>query len=71
MDGDLFSDDDEEIIEYISTDFFNRRVEVRKDYLNSLRDKDFQRRFRLSKRLVLIVLDKIKHKLEYKHNNNR
>lgn len=69
--GDLISDDDEEIVEYLSTNFFNRRVETRQDHFTSMRDNDFHRRFRLQKPVVLHLLEKIKHKLEYHYYNNR
>lgn len=60
----LFSDDDEEIVEYIATDFFNRTVAERSVYFNALRDKAFHIRFRLQKETVVVLLDKIKTRIE-------
>ncbi|CAG9123022.1 unnamed protein product [Plutella xylostella] len=65
----LLSDDDEEIIQYIGTNFYDRRVAERSDHFNSQRDKDFHRRFRLKKESVLFLLNKIEHKLQYTHHN--
>ncbi|XP_047988510.1 putative nuclease HARBI1 [Leguminivora glycinivorella] len=65
----LFSDDDEEIIEYISTDFYDRRIAERTDYFNTHRDKEFHRRFRLEKHSVAFLLNKIKHRLQYVNPN--
>lgn len=63
MDDFLSSDDDLEIVEYIDSDFFNRRVGERIDHFNLQRDKAFHRRFRLEKENVLYLLNKIEHKL--------
>lgn len=35
FDGDIFSDDDEEIINNMERDFFDKRVEERRDHFSS------------------------------------
>lgn len=64
----LLSDDDEEIIQYLETPLFFRRVSVRSDLFNTLRDDEFLKRFRLSKQSAMFLLDKIIHNIPDKHN---
>ncbi|KAH9642798.1 hypothetical protein HF086_012292 [Spodoptera exigua] len=47
-DNDLFSDDDELIVQYLETPFFSRRVYNGSDSYSTLRDDEFLKRFRLS-----------------------
>jgi hypothetical protein len=62
-DNDLLSDDDEEIVQYLETPYFNPRPFIESDLFNTLRDDEFLKRFRLSKRSATILLNKITHNL--------
>jgi hypothetical protein len=62
-DNDLLSDDDEEIVQYSTTPYFNPRAFIESDLFNTLRDDEFFKRFRLSKRSATILLSKITHNL--------
>lgn len=59
---DLYSDDDEEIIEYISRPIV-RQVFPRSDLFNTLSEDKFKRRFRLNKATTLILLHQIEQHL--------
>lgn len=59
---DLFSDDDEELIEYISRPIV-RQIFPRSDLYNTLSEEKFKRRFRLNKATTLILLHQIKEQL--------
>ncbi|XP_036328401.1 putative nuclease HARBI1 [Rhagoletis pomonella] len=65
----VHSDDDEEIIDYVNSDFYNRSTAERSDHYNDLREKAFHRRFRLQKESVIFLLDKLKPWLECSKSN--
>ena len=55
----MFSDDDEEIVEYLSRIVSTRQVCERTNLFQSLSDDKFVRRFRLTKETFLILLQEI------------
>ncbi|CAG9786645.1 unnamed protein product [Diatraea saccharalis] len=69
IDHDLLSDDDEEIVQYLDTPFFSRRVFVENDLFGTLRDDEFVKRFRLSKQSAVFLLDKMVHKFPNDFNS--
>ncbi|XP_045500757.1 putative nuclease HARBI1 [Colias croceus] len=69
-DNDLLSDDDELIVQYLETPFFSRRVYNGSDLYSTLRDDEFLKRFRLSKRSATFLLEKIIHNFPNTFNRN-
>lgn len=63
-----FSDDDEEIIEFLNTPYFSRRVTKRTDLFSSYRDDEFIKRFRLTKNTTTMLLYKIEPQLKSETN---
>lgn len=61
--SDLFSDDDEEIIEYSSSRIIVRQVMERSNLFDSLPEDKFVRRFRLTKRSTSLLLQQITSQL--------
>lgn len=61
---DYYSDDDEEIIDYIIRPTV-RQVFIRSDLFNTLSEDKFIRRFRLSKATTLILLEQIEQQLKF------
>ncbi|CAG4929181.1 unnamed protein product [Colias eurytheme] len=61
-----FSDDDEEIIEFIARPITARQLFPRSDLFNTLSDEKFVRRFRLTKATTIILLERIEQSLKYR-----
>lgn len=60
-----FSDDDEEIVEFLlNSNFCNREVHERTNFYSTMRDSDFQRRFRLTKQSVEVLVQLIGNTLK-------
>lgn len=66
---DFYSDDDEEIIEFISRPRI-RDVNLRTNLFESLNDSKFVRRFRLTKETTLLLLHQIEDKLKFTSQRN-
>lgn len=60
---DSLSDEDELLIQHLDSPFYSRKVNERSDLLNTLRDDEFIKRFRLSKETAIYLLQKICHEL--------
>lgn len=66
LDNDMF-EDDLEMLELVDVGF-PRQIMIRNDHFNNMSELDFFRRFRLTKKTTVQVLEKIEQHLEYAHN---
>lgn len=61
----LFDDDDEELLLYMNRPRSLRYIAERTNLFETLPDKTFVRRFRLTKQTVSLLLQEIQHHLEF------
>lgn len=59
----LYSDDDEDILEYLARPIQERQLFPRSDLFESLSEDKFVRRFRLGKATTLMLLQQIESRL--------